>query len=353
MTIQATVTSYSDIKNLFSGMSFFNDSEPYREQLSMIYRSVGKMREIFLRGPLRDSKILLPPSEDDNGDKWPSPFTSSIISNLNKDNISFCTSLDKEGCTIWSLVPDSSIGKDLLPIIKNDIKGRRWATAFNTARQKTDTESPFAISFIASYTFNPIPFFGRVAYGIAMVDDVISLTQIPLLVSSNREQYFTWSFVSKLPITDKELISQYGNGGSEKNYSDFIKFREFLNSECEPLNPNGDYSFARGDASSNPKPSQNPDLEGDGQDNRQESDNTLTAHVNEESLIKSRNESLFRAEDFLYSGYSYIDEASSRRESSYKDDGVVSDARQSLPSGEPFINKIKKEAGIPIYGPLY
>ena len=77
-------------------------------------------------------------------------------------------------------------------IVKKYIKGKQWMTAFNEAKKAmgdNNQEPPFAISFVASVTLKPMPFFGKVAWGIALKNDVISLIKNPVCNKTPRRDH--------------------------------------------------------------------------------------------------------------------------------------------------------------------
>ncbi len=457
MTIpENIVPSPKDVGTLLGISKLFNiNDDPYNKKLTMLYKQVGKMRDIFIKGPSKSVKNILTMDES-----WGEPFEKTKSKLIDKGVYAFVTKADGEGATIWGLIPDdsflgdneakthstkkvkleddgdvsqlnkeadreladknaetnktkndkdkeddakddasredqsSSLGKltKFNNTVKGDIKGRRWMTAFNNAQKEMPVGengqkgAPFAIAFVASYTENSIPWFGKVAWGVAVKNDVISLTQIPLMLQGNKDQYFVWSFVAKIPITDSELTGKFGKGGGESNYSNFKKLRDYLNKECEPLNERGEYSFAKGGEKTTQSPDKSksrPDEKGkedsknktDTQnktDNKSETNTqsktdplhaaqqklnqTNTQSIND-SYIHSVTESIEIAQSFLMDETYRMYEYSGFGRSSDDDDGKadVGSDRATFPSGSPYLNKIKNSGynEVPMLGPLY
>lgn len=315
------INSPNDVIGLFSGIKKFSLSpEPFVNQLSMVFRVVGKMRALYLLGPLKESSIK---SMADSWDKY-----ESVKSSLSKRGIyGILVQYPNEGVTIWGLILDSSIDLDKFNSeITPNFKQRLWASAYsNSIKILGKSEAPFAISFIASITERAIPFFGRVAWGTAVVNDVVSLTQIPLM-NNNKDQYFTWSFVPKKPITESQLYSTYGKGGGEQNYKDFVKFRTFLEKECEALNSKGEYSFSKG---------QDSPL-----DRYNKTDQPKDP--SRESRLESLNNALKYKYHLIHEDI--VDRA---------DPDFIGQDKASFPSGEPYINNLKTSGTVPILGALY
>lgn len=404
MTIaENIVPSPNDVGNLLGITQLFNiNSDPYNGKLTMLYKQVGQMRDMFIKGPCRSVKTIL--TMDDS---WKAPFSNVKKRLVDSGVYAFLTVMEGEGTTIWGLIPDDSFFKSgenynysynnyyikeeednnseensneeettsdsennsglgklqrFNDTIKSDIKGRRWMTAFNTAQKKMPVGddgrrgAPFAVAFIASYTENSIPFFGRVAWGVAVKNDVISLTQIPLMVQGNKEQYFVWSFVPKMPITDQQLTNKYGKGGGESSYSKFKDLRKFLQSECEPLNERGEYSFAKGGGKEAESPDEGEERP-DSNVNTKESNPLIHAAKNnqniKDSFLYSVKESIEVAQSFLIDEAYRIYEASRFYDDDTEDD--VGTDRSTYPSGYPYLNKIKKSGfrDVPLLGPLY
>lgn len=395
------ISSDSDIKRLFSSagisdmsMETYPSESPFKDKRSMSFRKIGSMRDVFMKGPCRSSLIYT------MDESW--SIVDANLEKLKKELIKkniygFITYMKGEGATLWCLIPNtyfttsskesfrntkkkvvneddnaeadkpvennkeneepdkkgaSSSSANLgslsyfNDIIKSDIKGRRWMTAFNTAQKEMPVDDngiknvPFAISFMSSITKQDLPFFGRCAWGIAVAEGIVSITQIPLMISSNRNKLFVWSYVSKTPITQNELYSKFGKGGGEASFTQFMNFRKFIVDECEPLNKAGDYSFAKSndqkqDVSNNPQTDSNKD-------------NT------ENELTKSVEESYEVARTFLINEVYNITEAG---RSYYYDDNDdynkdSPDTSATFPQGNPCINKLGS-GQYPELGPLY
>ena len=239
------IDSVSNVLSLLSGVPNFDPSnDPFKDQKAMAFREIGKMRDLYLKGPHPLSKVLT------SVDSWSSisSYLESVRTKLSNTGIFGVLSyMEGEGASVWGIIPDSKFTVGTLgEAISKDMKDKKWATAFTTAQKGMEGNvAPFAISFVASMTLRTIPFFGRVKWGVAIVDEIISLTQVPTMVSVVSSEYFTWSFVPKKILSEDDLYSLAGGkNGGEKDYTRFKDFREYLLKECEPLNPQAKYSFA-------------------------------------------------------------------------------------------------------------
>lgn len=380
---------------------------PFKDKRSMSFRKIGSMRDVFMKGPCKTSLIYTMDESwtivDANLEK--------LKKELIKKNIyGFITYMKNEGATLWCLIPNTYFttsskesfrniktkvvkeddnadnpgenNKDEEPdkkdpdkekpdkeepdkkespsssadlgslsyfndIIKSDIKGRRWMTAFNTAQKEIPADDtgvknvPFAISFMSSITKQDLPFFGRCAWGIAVAKGIVSITQIPLMISSNRNKLFVWSYVSKTPITQNELYSKFGKGGGESSFNQFMNFRKFITDECEPLNKAGDYSFAKSndqkqDVNNNPQTDSDKD----------NAENELTQSV-EESYEVARTFLINEVYKITEAGRSYYNNDDN---DDYNTDSP--DTSATFPQGNPYINKLGS-GQYPELGPLY
>ena len=399
-------TSYNDneiITKLFQGYHKFGEQEGvfYANTLSTFFRQRGRMNDVYRKGPYPNSKLYTL-----FGDAWPSQFEKirkavlEYNKNLDKKDSKLyvlLSYLQGEGATFYGFFLDNSFslfkpkkenngdeegGEDNgngtdeeeedkpskeVELLEKELKGKRWAGAILALRKikKPDVEDkdfdPMAITFIVSITLNAVPFFGRCAWGCALKNDVLSLTEIPL-IGNNHKNYFTWSYVCKSPITESELYRTYGKGGNETTFSRFDKLRNFLinKDECQPLNADGKYTgFVD-------QKTETTDLE---KENIEE-DNTT------QDIKESIEESFRIAYSYkhLVSEYRRVDERGydydnvEDKDLIETDDGnpesdlgagdtdvkVNPDAKRILPKGSPVIDAMtKKMAGIPIYGPQY
>ena len=307
------IDSVSNVLSLLSGVPNFDPSnDPFKDQKAMAFREIGKMRDLYLKGPHPLSKVLT------SIDSWSSissslEFVRAKLSNTGIFGV--LSYMEGEGASVWGIIPDSRFTVGTLgEAISKDMKDKKWATAFTTAQKGMEgNAAPFAISFVASVTLRTIPFFGRVKWGVAIVDEIISLTQVPTMVSVNSNEYFTWSFVPKKILSEDDLYSLAGGkNGGEKDYTRFKDFREYLLKECEPLNPQAKYSFAN------------------------------------ESILLSQRKSKLMAELYLRPVF----EDDDTDENTDGGDPLSPDSRV-YPSGEPFLNKLNIVSGSPNRGPLY
>lgn len=370
----------SMIDELFQGIPKFNNKNPYDKQRCMTYRrSDGKVLDVFKNGPLQNSKVYT------IDEPWPSvggvnlaPVQDAIL----KSRIyGVLTTLANEGSTIWCFRVNKKWADketegilELNELIKSDIKSRRWNSAINKVYSELEDNQQEGIRTLClasiSYQKDKIPFFGRVAFGIAYANNIISLTQIPLMVSSNRDQYFTWSYVPKDSTgisSQDDLQSRFGKGGGEKDYNTFVKIRDFLLKECEPLNSTGTYKEVGKDKPDN---NQSPESSKDGEPPKEGetskeggSENPLqqaSDEINKESLDLSVRRSIRIAESFAKREYRLLNEVRGSWNSGGDDDeedlygdSAGEDADIVYPKGLPFINKIKLIQGIPVLGPQY
>ena len=390
-------------------METYPSESPFKDKRSMSFRKIGSMRDVFMKGPCRSSLIY---TMDESWSIVDANLEKLKKELIKKNIYGFITYMKGEGATLWCLIPNTYFttsskesfrgmkkkvvneddnaeadkpvenkkdneepnkkdkeepdkkepNKKEAPtssanlgslsyfndIIKSDIKGRRWMTAFNTAQKEMPVDDngiknvPFAISFMSSITKQDLPFFGRCAWGIAVAEGIVSITQIPLMISSNRNKLFVWSYVSKTPITQNELYSKFGKGGGEASFNQFMNFRKFINDECEPLNKAGDYSFAKSN-----------DQKQDIKTNNTQTDSTDDNNENE--LTKSVEESYEVARTFLINEVYNISEAGGRY--SYYDDNDdynadSPDTSATFPQGNPCINKLGS-GQYPELGPLF
>ena len=372
MAINPKINNYNDIAKLFQSIPQFNPtSKPFLKQRSMTFRNTGSggMKELFFKGPLRNSKILTP------SDNWTINGSSlnTVRDSLSREGLyGIVTYSDREGATIWGLTPDSKWsdrGKEGIlefnDIVESDIRGRRWASAFNAAQRNLESSSaPFSISFIATITFRELPFFGRVAWGIAMKEGVVSIVQIPTMGKS-RDRYFSWLFVpNDASLTSTDIENRFGKGGNENDISRFDKARKFLLEECEPANREGKYNqTGEPNLSEKQKPEDNKENKPDNKPEENKSD-TENKNIASNPLVDAYNnmnkkESFYRSvvEEACYNAKYYMPEVHLHRpiiEEGYYDDDEdnIGDVKEPY-KGEPYENKLQMEAGIPIYGPLY
>ena len=340
MSINAIVDSTSVISQIFSSVSDFNMQTPFERQRSMTFRSVGEMKPYFLNGPLRNSKIFTPDKDWNLG---------SLSLNTVRDKLTsmglygILTGMQDEGGTVWILTPDSKWSnkegiKELDRIISSDISGRRWMSAFTTAQKEMkNSDAPFALTAIVSVTCQILPFFGRVAFGTAFKEGVISLVQIPTM-GSNKNQYFSWLFVPKDKSMDSnDWINKFGKGGGENDYSKFTKIREYLWNECDQANIQGDYTQNKDTKQEKPKEDKKEEPVEDPSKSNPLLDAAMGKQNKPESYI---TESLYNARSFIsevYLGHPVFE----------------SDEDGEDTKVDPYENKLKMEGGIPKFGPLY
>ena len=387
MSLEEIIKNKSDLISIFSGSGItdFNMKNPFVKQRSMTYREIGKMRNLFNKGPCKNSLVKAPDKSWNIG---------GLSLNIVRDNLlkkglyGMLSYMDGEGGTIWILTPDSqwsskenidSLGGIINPLIER----KQWGTAFNDANAKLkDSKSggPFAITYVASVTCREIPFFGRVAFGTAMSEGVISLVQIPTM-GDNRDHYFSWLYIPKdgqySNLTPTDWVNMFGKGGTERDYDRFKQIRKFLEEECEKLDPSGNYSDIKnpqdrysqdgetGDQAppennnkeANPNEKQNADNKAP--NNKTPTGNLLVDQANgitpnagtpnagtsnagtdkkESHVVK---EALYNARKFI--SEVYIREAGRSYQSS----------QEEWWKGEPYSNKLEMENNIPKYGPLY
>ena len=313
------IDSLSNVLSLLSGVPNFNpSSDPFKNQKAMAFREIGKMRDLYLKGPHPLSKVLT------SVESWSSisNYLESVRSNLSGKGIFGVLSyIEGEGASVWGIIPDSTFTLEKFgEVLNKDMKDKKWATAFTTAQKEMEgNAAPFAISFVASMTLRTIPFFGRVKWGVAIVDEIISLTQVPTMVSVSASEYFTWSFVPKKILSEDDLYGLAGGkNGGERDYTRFKDFREYLLTECEPLNPQAKYSFAN------------------------------------ESILLSQRKSRLMAELYLHPVYEDDDtDEDTGGDGTNGEDNPLSPDSRVYPRGDPFLNKLNVVSGSPNRGPLY
>lgn len=378
------------VDSLFTGTGInpFNiNKSPFVKQRSMTHVVPANLNKLYNLAPINLVKNIRTLSDDWslNGVNL-NPVKDKLIKD---DTYGFLTNVNGEGITLWGILPDDKwSGKEGLleldGLIKENIKSRKWRTAYQVAKDSLGTSNPpFRPVFAATVTVQEegIPFFGRVAWGVAVANDIVSLTQIPTM-NGNRSDYFTWSFASKDFVTEDELYKAAGGkNGGEGDYTRFAKFRTWLSENCAPLNPKGEYPFAKGnekpidhdDKDAQPKPGEAPkdqDTSSDqgdtkSQDSQSEENPLIQAskEINKESLELSINKSRLMAEVFLKRNNTLINEYSLYNDEDNEDpdyigkdngSGGVDGDKSTYPSGKPYVNKLKVNAdGVPNVGPIY
>lgn len=266
-----------------------NKAIDFENKIATSFREVGKMLDIFRLGPMSDASVI------PMGKSWSNALIRVPLENVrqkilkkneeNKDDdtkpqyYAFLVKFKDEGVTIWFLNVNNKF--DLSEKPKEDNQGnnnqddenkeetnnkfiktldgyilqKQWNTAFtkmaellNSSKEEDkENAQPFAISAIISITGKKIPFFGRCGFGLALKDGVISLCQVPTMSRNTNTgkgmTYIIWNFISKKPMTEHELFQNYKRNGGSTNFNDFNKIRDFLEKDCEPLNPKGEYKF--------------------------------------------------------------------------------------------------------------
>lgn len=354
------------IDEVFQGIPKFNLNNPFNKQRCMTYRrSDGKVLNLFKNGPLQKSRVYtMDESWSSVGDIDLSPIQEALFKNR---IYGVLTNLDGEGSTIWCFRINKKWASrdkegilELNKLIKSDLKSRRWNTAINKVYNELEDKQEEGLRTLClasfSYQKNNMPFFGRVAYGLAYANHVISLTQIPLMVNSNRDQYFTWSFLPKDSTgisSQEDLQSKFGKGGGERDYDTFVKIRGFLFKDCEPLNQDGSYKeVGKEDSTNNEQSSSSSQEEQERENPIQQASDAL----NNESLYYSVSKSIMIAESFAKREYRLINEGSAsgdEDEEELYDDSDEKDTDTIYPKGQPYINKLTLEKGIPVLGPQY
>jgi hypothetical protein len=422
MTVDSRgLDSVGSVIRLFEGISAikkftYGNNPPFDHQLSMCYRVVGKTKDIFLQGPAPNATVI---TMDENWNRVYQGLEDLKKKFINHENngdkpiYAFLTTIEDEGVTIWGLCPDSWFleqpeesekenkkggekgepkdNKDKggdkeaekkkeenTPLkklgffnktVKQYLKSRQWATAFNEAlkvipedKRKDPTTTSFAILFLASVTSRTIPWFGKVAWGLSYKNGIVALTQIPLMVKSNRDQYFQWSFVPKSGSwNEQSLHSTYGKNGGMQTYSSFTKLRKFLEDECVPLSDKAStYGFTRDGKKGAVEEPKNQTLTRDIDDKKNdENTNELLDQARDNGYTESLNESYQYALSYLVNEqYHIIGEYSKSYFGSSKDveddpDNVGKDPNV-LPTGDPYKNTLKFGANnTPLIGPQY
>lgn len=325
-----------------SSGSYNTDSGDMLNRITCLSRLTGKLRDTFFKGPCRDTTIL-------TLDKvWPSPLDRARAFLYQNNLYGFCLQgIDKEGASIWVLTPDDAFDTEsLYEVINDDILSKKWMSAVNDAQKEMPedrrNDPPFALMCVLSFSFNKIPWFGRVAWGTGYFNGVLSLTQIPTM-NGNKKEYCTWSFVCKDPsFNEEKLYKEYTQGGNESTYDAFKKYRDFLLSDqCEPANPDGDYSFLK-DQNNNLG---NTDTDNNDEEENKES-NPLIDAATKEGFFRSRTLSYSSAKKHLLMEYSIFHDKD-------EDQGESSGTTTASPKSSPFISDIRRENNYPVIGPVY
>lgn len=345
MAISDRSLSSDDIVKGLTGSSgsYNTETGDMLNRVTCLSRLTGKLRDTFFNGPCRGTTIL-------TLDKtWPTPLDRARAFLYQNNLYGFCLQgVNKEGASIWVLTPDDNFNTEsLYGVINNDILSRKWMSAVNDAQKEMPVyrrnDPPFALMCVLSFSFIKIPWFGRVAWGTGYSNGVLSLTQIPTM-NGNKKEYCTWSFVCKDPSFNEEaLYKEYTQGGSESTYESFKKYRDFLLSDqCEPANPDGNYSFLKDQKNTqdNTQDNNSVDLE-----NPQEN-NPLISAATREGFLKSRSLSYISAKKHLLMEYSLSYDKN-------EDPDVSSSTTTTSPKSTPFVSDIKKENNYPIIGPVY
>lgn len=377
MAIKPIITRSGEITSkLFGTVNKFDPNNPFKDQRSMAYREVGKMKPMFMLGPHRNSKVV------SIGDSWNigglnlNSVRDRLIENGMYGILSY---IPDEGGTVWGLTPDEALANKegvltLDEVIKNDVTGRRWMSAFNNARKeiaKTKTKDkslfqkikmrfsgelsnnniePFALSFVSSVTLRTLPFFGRTRFSAALDNGVISVVQIPLM-NDNKEAYFAWKYVLKDPdsMTKSDFKNEFGAGG-ENDYELFQKIREFVEGEdCLPMNNEGNY-----DTTQKEEPKENKEDIEEKENNKEENDSNddSTKQDNNNSKRNSTGNPLLDAAYGIHPESRSLTEAICQARQITLEE-YVTEEDSKLPKGKPYINKLPMESGTPSIGPLY
>ena len=367
MAIKPIITRSGEITSkLFGTVHKFDPNNPFKDQRSMAYREVGKMKPMFMLGPHRSSKVV------SIGDSWNvgglnlNSVREKLLENGMYGILSY---IPDEGGTVWGLTPDEALATKegvlaLDEMIKSDIVGRRWMSAFNNAgknivknnnkdkgffkrlKSKLSGEfiEPFALTFVSSVTLKTMPFFGRTSFSAALDKGVISVVQIPLM-NDNKQSYFAWKYILKDPdsMTKSDFKNEFNPGG-ENDYESFKKLREFVEGgDCLPLNPNGNYDI----------PQPNPESDDNPEDPNPESEEDNNPQPDNNNSRRSTGNPLLDAAYGIHPESRSLMEALCLAKHISLEEYLATEADGKLPKGKPYINKLPMEAGIPSVGPLY
>ena len=228
----------------FSGYSV---SEYNKQSYSVLLKlaRTGKLRDLFIAGAHRNSKVF---SATESWKKLDSIRTRCLADKV----FPILDHFDKEGGTVWMLRVDDTLYSnegvgfkpEFLSIMEKELHGKAFANSYTQAQKLMEGETknpPFAIAAVLSVKYeNPMPFFGKTLWGIALKEDVLSITQVPTMLR-NREKYATWFYMCRELIQDEDLTAKFGKNGNENNYDRFVELREYVEKNCAPLNNSGKY----------------------------------------------------------------------------------------------------------------
>ena len=372
MAIEPIITRSGEITSkLFGTVNGFDPDNPFKDQRSMAYREVGQMKAMYLLGPHRGSKVASLSDSWDVGGLHLNSVKERLIENGMYGILSY---IPDEGGTVWGLTPDETLATKegvlaLNEVIKSEIVGRQWATAFTKARKemvkkKTDGKGffqklkmrfsgelsddklePFALTFVSSVTTRMMPFFGRTRFSVGMDKGVITFAQFPLM-RDNKEAYFAWKYVLKDPnsMTKSDFQNEFSPcAGGEDKYELFQKIRDFVEGDdCLPMNNSGNYNIPQPSQDQNPE-DQNPES---GDDNNPQPDNN-------NSRRRSTGNPLLDAAYGIHPESRSLMEALCLAKHISLEEYLATEAGGNLPKGKPYINKLPMDAGTPSTGPLY
>lgn len=361
MSIKPIVETKADFESFFISGSIKkfevnqNEQKVFKNQLSTSYRDIRKMKDLFLKGPCRESQVLTLDKDWNIGNG----LSLNTVRDKIKEKGLFCflSYMRGEGGSVWVLTPDEKWASEsgvstLGGIINKDLSSKSWSSAFNNASKEADKDGPFAISYVGSVTCQTMPWFGRSVYGTSLANDVISIVQIPLMGGST-EHYFSWLFVPKIKWTPSDWENIAGKGG--RDYNRFKQIRKRLEQDCEPLKVNGSYSFdpknrpdTKQGSGSNTPDSGTPDSgtppQGGNPLTDQAGGGNNPPQGGNESIIRKGSYAIHEA---LHNARSIISEVYIREAARW------GSSEGEWYKGNPFENKLEMENGIPKYGPLY
>lgn len=232
----------------FSGYSISEYNKPSDSVLLKLART-GKLRDLFIAGPHRNSKIF---SANESWKRLDAIRTKCLADKV----FPILDHFENEGGTIWMLRIDDSLYSnegigfkpDFVSIMEKELHGKSFANSYTQSQGLMEGETkdpPFAIAAVLSVKYeNPMPFFGKTMWGLALKEDVLSVTQVPTMLG-NKQKCATWFYMCTELINDEDLISKFGKNGGENDYDRFLELRNYINKNCKPLNTSGKYDENR------------------------------------------------------------------------------------------------------------
>lgn len=245
MTIEAMT---KDPLSYFSGYSISEYNKKSDSVLLKLART-GKLRDLFIEGAHKNSKVFVA------NESW--KRLDAIRTRCLADKVyPILDHFENEGGTVWMLRVDDSLysndsnvfKQEFLKIMETELHGKAFASSYSQAQKIMEGEvknPPYAIAAAISVKYeNPMPFFGKTLWGIALKEDVLSVTQVPTMLG-NKSKYATWFYMCKELLTDEELTSKFGKNGAANDYDRFLELREYIEKNCRPLNTSGKYDENR------------------------------------------------------------------------------------------------------------